>query len=258
MRVESVTADRAEFMGYLAGDPLRNAFALYDLHKEGDRVRCYAATEGDSFVGYLLAWRGRKYPNVIVTGTEEAAEALLFRAPASPCTFLLVPELSASVEARQEITARRLMDLMVVESESFRPAETQDAEPLRKEDAEDLAALYRETIEERRDWGLWAERGIAYGIRRERRLVAAAGTHFVSKPCSLIGGVYTSPAFRRRGYAAAVTSAVTEEALRRGDRVGLMVVTTNDAAISLYEEMGYRKAVRWAWLDAGTGHVPLA
>ncbi|MFQ5552303.1 MAG: GNAT family N-acetyltransferase [Thermoplasmata archaeon] len=258
MRVESVTADRAEFMGYLAGDPLRNAFALYDLHEEGNRVQCYAATEGDSFVGYLLAWHGRKYPNVIVTGTEGAAEALLSRAPASPCTFLLVPELSASVEARREITARRIMDFMFVDATSFRPADTQDAEPLRKEDAEDLDTLYRETIEEQRDWGLWAERGIAYGIGREKRLVAAAGTHFVSSGCSLIGGVYTSPAFRKRGYAAAVTSAVTEKALRRGDRVGLMVVTTNDAAISIYEKLGYRRGVRWAWLDSGTGHVPLA
>ncbi|MFQ6012650.1 MAG: GNAT family N-acetyltransferase [Thermoplasmata archaeon] len=258
MRVEAVGADRSAFLRYLAADPLRNAFALHDLQEEGDRTRCFAAREGGSFRGYLLAWHGRQYPSVVVTGTTEAAQTLLPRAPPSPCTFLLLPELATLVEARREIATRRLMDFMVVDPASFRPAAAREAEPLGKEDAEALEALYRETVEERRDWGRWAGRGIAYGIRRAGGLVAAAGTHFVSRDTSLIGGVYTSPAFRRRGHALAATSAVTQEALIRGERVGLMVVTTNRPAIALYEKLGYRKTVRWAWLDSGTGQIPLA
>ncbi|MEE9592643.1 MAG: GNAT family N-acetyltransferase [Thermoplasmata archaeon] len=258
MRVESVTADRADFMRYLAEDPLRNAFALYDLQEEGDRVRCNAATGGGSFVGYLLAWHGRKYPNAIVTGTVEAAKVLLSRAPSSPCTFMSAPELSELVEARREITARRLMDFMVVEATSFRSADTQGAQRLGERDVESLEALYRGAGEEPRAWGQWAEQGLAYGLRLEGRLVAAAGTHFVSRERSLIGGVYTSPEFRRRGCAAAVTSAVTREALQKSDQVGLMVVSTNVAAIRLYDKLGYRRGVQWAWLDSGTGHVPLA
>jgi ribosomal protein S18 acetylase RimI-like enzyme len=258
MRVESVTAHRADFMRYLARDPLRNAFALYDLQEEGDRVRCYAATEGGSFVGYLLAWHGRKYPNVIVTGTAGAAKTLLSRAPPSPCTFMSAPELSASVEAQRKITTRRLMDFMVVESKSFRTADTQGAERLGERDGEAVEALYRDATEEPRAWGQWAEQGLAYGLRLEGRLVAAAGTHFVSPERSLIGGVYTLPEFRRHGCAAAVTSAVTHKALQKSDQVGLMVVSTNLAAIALYDKLGYRRGVRWAWLDSGTGHVPLA
>ncbi len=258
MRVEGVTADRRDFMRFLTEDPVRNAFALYDLEEEGDRVQCFAAVEGDSFRGYLLAWHGRQYPNVIVTGDEEAAEAMLPQAPPSPCTFLLVPGLVAAVEERRAISARRMMDFMMVEPTSFRSAKTQESIPLGKEDAEDLEILYRAVGEEHRKWGDWAEKGLAYGIRREGRIVAAAGTHFVSRRCSLIGGVYTAPRFRRQGYAAVLTSAVTMDALRRSDRVGLMVVSDNKAAIRLYQKLGYRKGVRWAWLDSGTGHVPLA
>jgi ribosomal protein S18 acetylase RimI-like enzyme len=258
MRVETVTADRADFMDHLARDPLRNAFALYDLREEGDRVRCYAATEGGSFVGYLLAWHGRKYPNVIVIGTAEAAKILLSRAPPSPCTFMSAPELSASVEAQREITARRLMDFMVVEATSFRTADTQGAVRLGEKDTQALEALYRGATEEPRAWGQWAEQGLAYGLRLEGRLVAAAGTHFVSRERSLIGGVYTLSDFRRRGCAAAVTSAVTREALQKSDQVGLMVVSTNVPAIGLYDKLGYRRGVQWAWLDSGTGHAPLA
>ncbi|MFQ5908768.1 MAG: GNAT family N-acetyltransferase [Thermoplasmata archaeon] len=258
MRVREVHGPPADFRAYLGEDSLRNAFALYDLQEEADRVRCYAATEGDSFVGYLLSWHGREYPNVIVTGTREAADALLPRAPPSPCTFLIVPELSASVETRREITARRLMDFMFVEARSFRPTDTRDAERLGEKDAEALKGLYRDATEEPMASGRWAEQGLAYGLRLEGQLVAAAGTHFISQGRSLIGGVYTSPDFRRRGYAATVTSAVTRAALQQSDQVGLMVVSTNVAAIGLYEKLGYRKGVQWAWLDSGTGHVPLA
>ncbi|MCJ2554662.1 MAG: GNAT family N-acetyltransferase [Candidatus Thermoplasmatota archaeon] len=258
MRVEAVTADRRDFMRFLSEDPVRNAFALYDLEEEGDRVQCFAAVEGDAFRGYLLAWHGRQYPNVIITGDKGAAEALLPRAPPSPCTFLLVPGLVAAVEERREIRARRMMDFMFVEARSFRSADTQDAERLGEKDADALEALYRDATEEPREWGQWAERGLAYGLSRRNQLVAAAGTHFIAPGCSLIGGVYTPPDFRRQGYAAAVTSAVTEDALRRSDRVGLMVVSTNVAAIGLYEKLGYRKGVQWAWLDSGTGHIPLA
>ena len=84
MRVEPVAGDRPEFMPFLREDPVRNAFALYDLEEEGDRVQCFAAVEGDAFRGYLLAWHGRQFPNVIVTGDKEAAETLLPRAPPSP------------------------------------------------------------------------------------------------------------------------------------------------------------------------------
>ena len=258
MRVEPVAADRPEFMRFLREDPVRNAFALYDLEEEGDRVQCFAAVEGDAFRGYLLAWHGRQFPNVIVTGDEEAAETLLPRAPPSPCTFLLLPGLVAAVEKRRETSARRMMDFMFVEAKSFRSADTQEVEPLGEKDADALEALYLESVEEPRAWGQWAEHGLAYGLSLGGRLVAAAGTHFVSPVWCLIGGVYTSLRFRRQGYAAAVTSAVTEDALRRSDRVGLMVVSANAAAIGLYKKLGYRKGVRWGWLDSGTGHVPLA
>ncbi len=151
-----------------------------------------------------------------------------------------------------------MMDFMVVEPASFQPAKTRESAPLERGDVASLETLYRAATGESRKWGDRAEEGLTYGIRREGRLVAAAGTHFVSRRCSLLGGVYTAPRFRRQGCAAAVTSSVTEDALRRSDRVGLMVVSTNAAAIGLYEKLGYRKGVRWAWSDSGTGHVPLA
>lgn len=258
MKVEVVRGNRGDFLRFLERNPLRNAFALHDLREEAERVQCFAATDGGAFRGYLLTWRGRQHPNVIISGTEEAALTLLPEAPPSPCTFLVRPPLVEVVDGGRDVSTPLLMDFMVVRLGSFRPVETREAEPLGREDADAIRALYDETIEEERDWGQWAGQGIAYGIRREGRLVTVAGTHFVSRDTSLIGGVYTSPAFRRRGYAATVTSAVTREALRQSGQVGLMVVSTNRGAVALYERLGYQPAVQWAWLDSGTGHTPLA
>ncbi|MFQ5919278.1 MAG: GNAT family N-acetyltransferase [Thermoplasmata archaeon] len=258
MRIETVTADRHDFMRFLAQDEIRNAFALYDLEEEAERVECHAAIEAGSFGGYLLAWHGRQHPNVLMTGTEEAARTLLPRAPPSPCTFLLAPDLVAAVEGKREIGARRRMYFMTVDSMAFRSVEGERPARLGEEDAKELKVLYRAAVEEPRDWGDWARKGLAYGIWRKGRLVAVAGTHFVARRYSLIGGVYTDPRFRRRGFAASLTSAVTRDALQRSDQVGLMVVSTNQAAIRLYEKLGYRKGVEWVWLDSGTGHVPLA
>jgi ribosomal protein S18 acetylase RimI-like enzyme len=57
----------------------------------------------------------------------------------------------------------------------------------------------------------------------------------------LLQGVYTWPQERRRGFAAAGTSALCEEAFAAGaDHVQLAVVDGNDAAQRLYESLGFK------------------
>jgi predicted GNAT family acetyltransferase len=61
----------------------------------------------------------------------------------------------------------------------------------------------------------------------------------------LIQGVYTWPRMRRRGYAAAGTSALVEEAFRSGtDHVQLTVVDGNLPAIRLYQGLGFKPFAR--------------
>jgi len=61
----------------------------------------------------------------------------------------------------------------------------------------------------------------------------------------LIQGVYTWPRVRRRGYAAAGTSALCREAFESGaEHVQLSVVDGNDAARALYEGIGFKPFAR--------------
>ncbi|HET7727984.1 MAG TPA: GNAT family N-acetyltransferase, partial [Candidatus Limnocylindrales bacterium] len=89
--------------------------------------------------------------------------------------------------------------------------------------------------------------GIYYGIRVNGRLVAAAGTHVISRAARLavVGNVLTHADHRGRGYATAVTSAVTQDLLRFCDQVVLNVRSDNPPAIQAYRRLGYAEHVRF-------------
>jgi predicted GNAT family acetyltransferase len=84
---------------------------------------------------------------------------------------------------------------------------------------------------------------VYYGIRVGGRLVAAAGTHVVSREMRLaaVGNVLTHRDFRSRGYAKIVTGAVTAELLRFCDQVILNVRSDNPPALAAYRALGYRE-----------------
>jgi ribosomal protein S18 acetylase RimI-like enzyme len=86
--------------------------------------------------------------------------------------------------------------------------------------------------------------GVFYGIYESRAMVAAAGTHLVSRAESVaaIGNVYTRRDRRGRGLGRAVTGAVAAELVRLGIRtVVLNVAQANAPAIRAYEALGFRR-----------------
>src|SRR4051812_28471627 len=84
-------------------------------------------------------------------------------------------------------------------------------------------------------------------MRVNGQLVSAAGTHVVSPGARLavVGNVLTHADFRGRGYATAVTGAVTAELLRTCDQVVLNVRSDNPPAIGAYLRLGYAEHVRF-------------
>ena len=83
--------------------------------------------------------------------------------------------------------------------------------------------------------------GVYYGVRQNGRLVAAAGTHVVSRESRLacVGNVMTHRDYRGRGLAKLTTGAVTQELLRFCDQVALNVRSDNPPALSAYRALGY-------------------
>jgi ribosomal protein S18 acetylase RimI-like enzyme len=89
--------------------------------------------------------------------------------------------------------------------------------------------------------------GVYYGMRVNGRLAAAAGTHVISHDARLavVGNVLTHMDDRGRGFATAVTGAVTAELLRSCDQVVLNVRADNPPAINAYRHLGYSEHARF-------------
>jgi predicted GNAT family acetyltransferase len=83
------------------------------------------------------------------------------------------------------------------------------------------------------------ELGTYLGIRREGRLVAMAGERLHPAGWTEISAVCTDEAWRGQGLAARLIRAVGAEIRARGEVPFLHALTTN-AAIGLYEELGFR------------------
>jgi predicted GNAT family acetyltransferase len=95
----------------------------------------------------------------------------------------------------------------------------------------DVEPIARETIEQRLVW-LWRNSaGAPVSLAARTQVVAGVAR---------IGPVYTPPAGRRRGYAAAVTAACTEAALRAGaSDVVLYTDLANPIPNKIYQRLGY-------------------
>jgi GNAT superfamily N-acetyltransferase len=90
------------------------------------------------------------------------------------------------------------------------------------------------------------ELGVFYGVFESECLVSVAGTHIVSdnERIAALGNVMTHPNYRGQGLATTATSAVCEELLNRGiEMIGLSVSRSNEAAIRVYEKLGFEKHV---------------
>jgi len=85
-------------------------------------------------------------------------------------------------------------------------------------------------------------RGVFFGVYESSELVAAAGTHLLSREegSAAIGNIYTRRDRRGLGFGRIVTSAVMH-ALAEVETVGLNVRADNAAAIHLYQSLGFTR-----------------
>ncbi|MEM3696875.1 MAG: GNAT family N-acetyltransferase [Candidatus Bathyarchaeia archaeon] len=95
-----------------------------------------------------------------------------------------------------------------------------------------------------------------YGVFIKGELVSYASSFLQLPEVWMIGGVYTHPNHRNKGYATLATSAVTKEALKNADSAALFVRSDNYPAIKVYEKIGYQKIGEKLWVDVGTGLKP--
>jgi ribosomal protein S18 acetylase RimI-like enzyme len=245
----------------------RDDLFLIDLVHQID-----ARARGDAEVEVLGAWRGvtlvglaSARPTVVLeTGLDaDVTTALvsplatlsmgLIRSPASG----VAPLWAALQRRRRRALVDRLEVSLVLAAEDFRPrAALPDVSvrPAALSDLDRLVEAARASLreEDRPDPFLGDPRGFRRWVasRHQRALVAeragrveAVGYADVQLAAGwLLQGVYTWPAQRRQGLAAATVSALCQRAFAAGaSHAQLSVVEGNAAAIALYDRLGFRR-----------------
>lgn len=148
-----------------------------------------------------------------------------------------------------ELSDIKHMQRMAIESADIKrvAAEGTDGSELKRLDSSHLASLRvlyadGESSGESPDffYDSMVGDGVFYGVFEGDDLVAAAGTHLVSRDegAAAIGNVYTRRDRRGRGYSRAATSAVLQK-LKDLPTIGLNVRADNIPAIRVYQSLGF-------------------
>ena len=254
-------SNRQRVVEFLRKDAVKHVFALYDIQYDLANTKMYAAFENGVLKGYILIYTGTAFPSIILEGESEAAKALVNYAPKNNFILHTQRELMSIVAEKFPTAKYYVEDWMLVKrghANFFTSPKVRRLSDL--EDARRLMMLFS-TNEDRPQESLnknleRISKTSVYGVFINGELVSCAASLVQLSEVWLIGGVYTHPNHRNKGYATLATSAITEEALKNAEYASLFVRNDNYSAIRVYEKIGYRKIGEKFWVDVGTGLKP--
>jgi GNAT superfamily N-acetyltransferase len=240
--VVSETSDRPMLRAFLETDRLYAAYALCDLdEREFLKTRWGMATVDGRPISVVLQYAGYSPQPLFVMG-ENAGISAILDSIIRPRTAYVAAKIQhlAAFSDLYRVDVGPPMVRMWVDQAHFKPV-SGPVERLLPVEIGDLNRLYQ------LGFASWLPAsaiidGIYYGVRVDGKLVSAAGTHVISPMARLavVGNVMTHTDFRGRGYATAVTGAVTAELLKFCDQVVLNVRADNPPALAAYRRLGYQ------------------
>jgi RimJ/RimL family protein N-acetyltransferase len=246
LAIRAVT-DRGQLRAFLETDRLLAAYAICDLEdREFGKTRWGGAFDGDRLVALALEYSGITPQPLFVMGRHDGIEEILRDVIRPRAAYVAaLPDALPAVEASYRLDPGPQMVRMWVDRGRFRPYPA-DVRRLLPADIGELNRLYQLGFASWLPSSSIAD-GVYFGIRLRGRLVAAAGTHVISRDARLavVGNVLTHVDYRGRGFATAVTGAVTAELLRTADQVVLNVRADNPPALQAYRRLGYAEHVRF-------------
>lgn len=119
--------------------------------------------------------------------------------------------------------------------------DTAKVESLSVKDIDQILALYKTSYPD--NW--FNERtlltGQYFGVKEENELVSIAGVHVFSPEyrVAALGNITTHPNHRGKGYGKATVAMLCKSLCSEVDHIGLNVKDDNNAAIALYEKLGF-------------------
>jgi hypothetical protein len=233
----------AEVRAFFSNDRLLNAYALADLDSaDVERARWWTASRGGMIVAAALVVEALAFRPCFATGDPEALTMLFREGVREPRLVVSTPPAGRlAVEASYRFERVDRMHRMAVDLRAFRPRITHTLTRLGPDELADVIDLYGHASRSYFTPERMA-RELYFGIYAGGMLVSAAGTHVRSQRSGVaaVGNVLTRLAYRDRGMATSVTSAVTAAALEEHGDVVLNVRQENAPAAAVYRRLGYR------------------
>jgi ribosomal protein S18 acetylase RimI-like enzyme len=200
----------------------------------------YAALCGPHARFAQVRGRARRYPADVspFLGMPGQASAQDWRDAAylvAPGSYVAV----RSTELPDAWQAVDTFDLVQMVGDQVTGVHYSDAIPLGAADVPEMLGLVAQT-EPGPFLTRTVELGNYLGVRRDGALVAMAGERFHLDGWTEISAVCTKPDYRGQGLASRLVGALIAGIQRRSQRTFLHVLSTNTAAIRLYEELGFR------------------
>lgn len=273
--------DLVETFAFLDGEPVLNVYLLAVLMRDSlgaTRNEFWAVRRGGRIAA--LAMLGTASGSVLPVGTdvpalERLAAAVLERRSVLPRRFQVIgmreatgPVMSAFSRIGLEPRLRREQVYMSLERGTLEPFEPlPELRPAGAEDyalVEESGALLRaEELEEDprvTDPRAYARRveeecrdGFTFLWRTREGLRFRASVSARTADAAQISGVYTPPAWRRRGYATRGVGELSRRMLEQSRHACLFVNEANEPALAVYRRLGFENIARWrsAFFDSG-------
>jgi len=248
-------------------DPLSaHCYAVYYLTYEPDRTEIVFIASSDNIESYALVWYGGSFTimDIYEVHIWNPTRKIMLEINIPPDRGVDI-QLYDNAPSDVELATRHFRSLgfgrfrvkefydMVCTRKSFIPSPLENL-AVRLEERH--APLYRD---------LELERGIEISIEEAREILktylhygvivnnvlASIVASYVTLPwIYVIGGVFTRERYRGKGYAKAVTSALTREVVSSGATAGLHVEVDNEPAIKAYKSLGYQIIKTRTWIFA--------
>ena len=254
-----------EIAPFLPGNPIDHAFALYDQQRFPERVRFELLREGPRLVAYLLVWLGDPaVPEVHWLGADAPNELLAQALPPRPFVLNAPPGVEALVQRlRGPLRSYPLEVLLRPSARPLPPPDpTLEVREVLPEEREALRGLpaWEANLPPEALTGPAPPGGPrlvgAYPAGARGPPVAVARTLVELPGLWVLGGIFTDPDHRGRGFGRAVTRSLVASAQRVGADSALYVRADNAPARALYAELGFQHHHPLLWLDAGSGQTP--
>lgn len=239
--------DRAALERRLRRDPRLHLYELGDLDDFFWPHTIWYGLDDESAIALLYI--ASDLPVLLALG-DRAHDLVSKLTPILPRRFYahLAVGAARALGATWNVSPRGLHDRMVlVKPNELDEVDTKESTSLTAQHASELETFYASAYP-----GNWFDRrmletGGYRAVRRDGRIVSVAGVHVLSRKyrVAALGNVATNAAFRGRGLARIVCAALCKDLLAIADPIGLNVLSSNAAAVALYQQLGFVRIAQY-------------